>query len=443
MHPNDPLGRFQALLRFPTISQPDEAALDVAAFEGFAAALPGLYPALHAALEREVVADHSLLYRWRGASDSSPAVLMAHYDVVPATDDGWQHPPFAAVTTGEGAERVLWGRGTLDDKGALVAILEAVERLIASGYTPEHDVYLSFGHNEETAGEGAIAVASLLASRGIRPALVLDEGGAIVDGVFPTVTVPAAVVGLAEKGLVNLLLSVEQPGGHSSTPPRSTATTRLARAVTRLAARQYPARFSPTNLEMIRTLGAHATGPLRMIFRAATVTRPVLQLVFSRLSEETSAMVRTTLAVTRLSGSAAANVLAERATATVNIRVAVGSTVAEAVDHVRRAVRDDAVRLEVLEASEPSPVSPTSGRAWNLLSAAILETHPRVVVTPYIQLGASDSRRFTGISDHVYRFTPFEMSKEERATLHAMNERIHVDTWLRGIDFYATLLRSL
>jgi len=443
MHPKHPLERFQALLRFPTISRPDEATIDVAAFERFAAALPTLYPSLHASLEREVVADHSLLYRWRGSSDAAPAVLMAHYDVVPATDEGWQHPPFAAVVTGEGPERVLWGRGSLDDKGALVAILEAVEGLVAAGYTPEHDVYLSFGHNEETAGGGAIAVASLLESRGIRPALVLDEGGAIVEGIFPTVTAPAAVIGVAEKGLVNLLLSVEQEGGHASTPPRSTATTRLARAVTRLAARPYPARFSPTNLEMIRTLGAHATGPLRTIFRAATITRPLLQLVFARLSEETSAMVRTTLAVTQLSGSAAANVLAERATATVNIRVAVGSTVAEAVDHVRRSVRDSSVRIEVLEASEPSPVSPTVGPAWSKLSKAITDIHPGVVVTPYIQLGASDSRRFTGISNNVYRFTPFEMSKEERGTLHAMNERIHVDTWLRGIEFYVALLRSL
>jgi carboxypeptidase PM20D1 len=438
------LDRFRELLRIPTVSRADESHTDWDAFDRFVRTLPGLYPALHGVLEREVVAGHSLLYRWRGsAPEHAPVVLMAHYDVVPAPAEGWRHPPFAATLVDSPEGQLVWGRGTLDDKGALVSILEAVEERVLAGHTPRDDVYLSFGHNEETDGAGARAVVAELESRGIRPRLVLDEGGAVVEGVFPGVRRPTAVVGVSEKGITTLTLTVEQHGGHASTPPRMTATARLARAIVRLHRRPFPARFSPTNLEMLRTVGAHATGAVGWAFTHQRLTRPALLRLFARLGDETNAMVRTTLAVTQLSGSQAANVLAERAVATVNVRVAVGSSVAEAVRHVRSAVRDEAVRIDTLHPSEPSLVSPTTGTAWDLLARTIADTFDDVIVTPYVQLGASDSRHFTRISDHVYRFSPFEMSLAERGTLHAIDERIRVDTWLRGVRFYERLLGAL
>jgi carboxypeptidase PM20D1 len=437
------LDRFRSLLRIPTVSRLDESLTDWAVFDEFVAALPRLYPRLHAALELEIVDGHSLLYRWPGATPGAPSVLMAHYDVVPATDEGWVHPPFAAELVADPDGDLVWGRGTLDDKGALVSILEAVESRVAAGFVPRHDVYLSFGHNEETAGSGAVEVVRTLEGRDIRPALVVDEGGAVVEGVFPSVTRPTAVVGVSEKGITTLTLTVDQEGGHASTPPRLTATTRLARAVVRLGAKPFPASFSPTTIEMLRTVAPHATGAVRWAFGNQWLTRPLLLRLFARLGDETNAMIRTTQAVTQLSGSQAANALAERAVATVNVRVAVGSSVDEAVRHVRSAVRDPAVRIDTLLPSEPSPVSPTRGPAWELLSRSIAETYPEAVVTPYIMLGASDSRHFTRISDHVYRFSPFEMSGEERGTLHAMNERIRVSTWLTGITFYERLLGGL
>lgn len=435
------LERFRALLRIPTMSRNDVEETDWAAFDRFADTLPELYPALHAALEREPH-DHSLLYRWRGRGGGDPTVLMAHFDVVPATEDGWTHPPFAAELTGDGEQRLLWGRGAIDDKGAVVAILEAVEALVREGFEPADDVYLSFGHDEETVGSGARGIAAVLRERGIRPALVLDEGGAVVERIFPGVSAPIAVVGVSEKGITSVRLTVEQHGGHASTPPRMTATVRLARAITRLNARPFPARLTETNLRMVETLGAHATGPLRAVFTRARRLQPVLRWVFGRLSDETRAIVRTTTAVTQLRGSLAANALPETAEAVVNTRIAVGSSVAETLDHFRRAIRDDAVRIEAVNASEPSPVSPSDGPRWERLAAAIGAVHPRAVVTPYVMLGASDSRHFTGICDAVYRFTPFELSADERGALHARDERIRVATWLRGIRVYEALLRA-
>ncbi len=437
------IANLQALIRIPTISRLDERETDWDPFQTFREELARRYPRTHAALDLEPVDDHSLLFRWRGAQSSDPTVLMAHYDVVSATDEGWEHPPFSGEVIGSDAEQVIWGRGALDDKGSLVSILEAVETHAAAGFRPAHDVYLSFGHNEETAGSGAQVIVDLLEARGIRPALVLDEGGAVVEGIFPGVTKPIAVVGVAEKGILSLRLTVEQPGGHASTPPRLAATVRLARALVRLNRRPFPKSFVPTNLEMIRTLGAHAKQPYRWVFTNLWLTRLPLLGLFARLGDETNAMVRTTQAVTQLSGAQAANALAERAEAIVNIRVAIDSTVESAIEHVRRAVRDDKIEIHALHPNEPSPVSPTHGRAWELIRGTIESTFPGTIVTPYVMLGASDSRHFTRISGHVYRFSPFEMSTEERGTLHAKNERIRVATFLRGVGFYTRLVGEL
>jgi len=433
----------RTLIRIPTISHLDESETDWAQFLAFRKTLAALYPKAHDALDLELIDGHSMLFRWAGAAPGEETVLMAHYDVVYADDEGWEHPAFSAELIGDGEEQTVWGRGTLDDKGSLVTILEAIESHVAAGFTPEHDIYLSFGHNEETAGSGAGMVVDHLRDRGIRPALVLDEGGAVVEGIFPGVTKPIAVVGVSEKGILSLRLSVAQQGGHASTPPRLAATARLARAIVRLNRTPFRKSFVATNLEMIRTLGAHARQPLKWIFTNLWLTKLPLLGLFSRLGDETNAMVRTTQAVTQLSGAHAANALAERAEAIVNIRVAIDSSVSEAIEHVRRAIRDETVSIDALHPSEPSPVSPTTGRAWSLVKNTIEEIYDGTIVTPYVMLGASDSRHFTRISDFVYRFSPFEMSKEERGTLHAKNERIHVTTFLKGVGFYSRLIRKL
>ena len=435
--------RFQSLLRIPTISRNDPQATDWDQFDVFLTTLAELYPLAHTRLEREVVEGYSLLFRWNGRASTEPAVLMAHYDVVAATDEGWDHPPFAAELTGTGEEELIWGRGTLDNKGSVTCILEAVEAQLAAGVQPAQDLYLVFTHDEETHGTGAVAVVELLESRGIRPTLVLDEGGAIVEGLFPAVAAPVAVVGVTEKGISTLNLVVDEQGGHASTPPRATATVRLAKAIARLNDRPFPARFSPTTLEMFRTLGQGATGITGWLFRNISLTRFVLLPVIARGNDELRALVRTTQAVTMLEAGQAVNALAERATATVNVRLAPGTTIEQVVAHVTKAIADPGVRVEVAASGEAPPVSLLSGIGWELLRSTVEKNYPGTIVTPYVQNGATDSRRFTSISRAVYRFSAFEMTKEQRGTLHAKNERMHVATFLRGVEFYRALVAAL
>ncbi|MEV8265997.1 M20/M25/M40 family metallo-hydrolase [Microbacterium sp. NPDC076911] len=435
--------RFRELLRIPTVSHADENLTDWARFSEFEAALERLYPATHENLTREVVDSHSLLYRWPGATSVDPLVLMAHIDVVPVVESEWTHAPFGAEIIGEGAQAEIHGRGTIDDKGSLVAIFEAVEQLCAEGYVPQRDIYLAFGHNEEIAGSGAQALVAELRDRGVRPALVLDEGGAVVQDVVPGVTVPTAMVGVAERGVMTVLLTASEGGGHASTPPAMPATARLARAIDRLRRRPFPTRLASPVRAMLTTLAPHAPQPLRGLFGSLGVTGPLVAAAFSRFGPEMNAIVRTTAVATELSGAPGENVLATSARASVNIRLLTGDSVASATERVRRVINDPKVDVVVRHGSDPSPVSPWRGEAWRRISTAVAASlGDEIVTTPYLQLGASDSRWFTAISDHVYRFTPFHLTRAERDALHSHNERIRVDVWLRGIGFYRSLIEA-
>lgn len=442
------VARFRELLQLPTVSHADETEIEWEPFDAFVAALPRLYPRTHERLEREIVDGHSLLYRWPGAAASDPLVLMAHYDVVPVVEEEWDRLPFAAEIVGDGVDAAIHARGAIDDKGSLVAILEAVEQLAGSDFRPARDVYLSFGHNEETAGGGARAVVDLLRERGVRPGLVIDEGGAVVEGVVPGVTVPTAMVGVAERGVMTALLTAREGGGHASTPPAFPATARLARAIGRLHRHPFPVRIAPPVRALFATLAPHAPQPLRWVFGNLALTGPLLARVFPRLGPEMNALVRTTAVATELSGAPGENVLATTARAAVNIRLLTGDTVASATDYVRRVIADPEVEVEVRHGSDPSPVSPWRGEPWRRVAGAVASalsdssSGENIVTTPYIQLGASDSRWFTAISAHVYRFTPFHLTRAERDALHSHNERIRVQVWLRGIGFYRDLIAA-
>lgn len=433
----------RALIRIPTVSRADESQVDDGVFARFRAELSRLYPRVHA-LEPELIAGGSLLFRWpgQGAEGGEPAVLMAHYDVVPADEPGWAHPPFGSELVGDGAEQRVWGRGAIDDKGMLCAILEAVEDAIAAGVHPAQDVYLSLGHNEETQGAGAAAIVDLLASRGVRAGLVIDEGGAIVEGMLPGVVGPIAMIGLSEKGIAGVELIAEKRGGHAATPAPNGATAVLARAILRLESRPARASLPEPSIAMLRAVSARASGARGWLYRHAGALRRPLARVLAGSGPEQAAVVRTTRAVTRLSGSAGDNVLAERATAMVNVRIATGSTVEQAVAEIRAVVGDE-VQVRLVYGSDPPPVSRREGPAWDALTRAIAETFPSTIPSPFIMIQASDARHFSRISDTVYRFLPFDLSAPEREALHAIDESIRVSTYLGGIRFFRRLIDEL
>ncbi|TWP36851.1 M20/M25/M40 family metallo-hydrolase [Leekyejoonella antrihumi] len=434
------VGKLQAAVRCPTVSYPEEERIDIAPFDELHALLREQFPRLHAGLGLTRVGRHGLLFHWKGRGPGDPVVLMAHQDVVPIDKDAaWAHPAFGA----EVADGMLWGRGTLDDKGCLITTCEAVERLLQKGFVPARDVYLSFGANEEVGGDCATLAAAELERRGVHPWFVLDEGGALAGGAFPGVAAPIAVIGVAEKGTTNLELRTHGPGGHASTPARNDTTARLARAILRLEDNPFPPRIPVATVEMVDRLGRHAALPVRAAFALTRRLPGVLSVAFDRLGPETAGMTRTTLAVTQLFGAPGPNVIPSTASAVVNLRVMIGETVQDCIDRIRKVIADDSVEINVLMRTEPSALSPSSGPAWDHLVSSIADVFPEAIPSPYLMMGGTDSRFLTHLCPNVYRFAPFRMSKAQRESIHSYDERIGVDAVAEGVLWYQHLIEGL
>lgn len=435
--------RLAELVRCRTVSAPDER--DEDEFVRFRAAFARLYPRLHAELELTTFPGGSLLFRWRGRVAADPVVLMAHYDVVPAPAEQWDRDPFSGLVEEDTeAGLVVHGRGTLDDKGSLVCVAEAVERLLAAGHVPEHDVWLSFGADEEVEGHECREVVAHLESLGVRPWLVSDEGGAVVDDALPGLSGYSAMVATVEKGITNVHLVARGGGGHASTPSPDGATARLARAIVRIEENPAPPGLSEPVLQMLDVVGEAMPLPVRLALRQARRAKRPLAEVLARVSKETSSMVRTTMAVTRVSGSPADNVLATEARAVVNVRLAVGDDREQLRARLTRLLRGLDVEIAAIEGNDPPPVSRTDTPAWAHLVAAIgaidPAPHDAIRVVPYVQTGATDSRHFTRISDGVYRFSPLKMSRPQRDSIHAPNEWVQAEWLERGVAFHTALI---
>ena len=438
--------RLAGAVRFQTISYQDPACIDSSDFHGLHVYLEQQFPHVHNILARETVADLSLLYTWQGRDPSAyPVVLMGHLDVVPvdsATVSAWTQPPFAGVVS----DGYVWGRGAMDDKSSVLAALEAVEMLLAEGYRPARTVYLAFGHDEELGGPmGAGLIVELLASRGVDDyALVLDEGGAVVEGMIPGIDGLAAIVGIAEKGYVSITLVIDGEGGHSSMPPQHTNIGILAEAITRLEANQFPARLNGAALELFEYIGPEMTFGRRMAFANLWLFRPLV-LKGLLASPQTAAMVRTTTAATIFHAGVKDNVLPMSASAVVNLRILPGETVETVTARVRRVIDDERIQLSVASARDPSPVSDSDSPSFRLLEKTLRQVMADrdIVVAPYLVMGGTDAKYYAARSENVFRFLPLLVTEDELGRVHGTDERVGVSGYATAIKYLYQLIKNL
>ncbi len=435
--------RFAGAIRIPTVSRSGGSPSDLVAIESLHRYLETCFPLVHKSLVREVVNGHSLLFSWKGEDQSAkPVLLIAHMDVVPVepgTESSWTHKPFA----GDIADGFVWGRGTLDDKVGVMAILEAVEVHLNRGARPKRTILLAFGHDEELGGQsGAGQIAALLKTRGTRVAYVLDEGSAITAGIVPGLTRHAALIGIAEKGYASIELSADSPGGHSSMPPPQTAVGIVATAVAALERHPMPAALDGAAGLLFDRLGPE----MPFLSRLPLANRWLFaRLIVGQLekSPTTNALLRTTTAATIFEAGVKDNVLPAHARAVVNFRIKPGDTVEDVLAHVAKVVNDRRVTIRLTEPASgknPSRQSSVDSLAFATIERTIRQVMPGTIVAPSLVVAATDTRHYEQLADDVYRFVPFVLGPDDTRRIHGTNERIAVDSYKDCVRFYVQLL---
>jgi len=435
--------KLATIVKRKTVSASLDSPAPAAELDALHADLAAAFPKTTAALTREVIGEHSLLYTWKGGDAAlAPIILCAHMDVVPVepgTESAWTHPAFDGVIEGG----FVWGRGTIDDKGSLIAILSAVEALLGEGFAPARTVYLAFGQDEEISGlHGAARIVDTLASRGVHAELALDEGSALVEGIVKDVPAPVAAIGIAEKGYVSLDLKAAIPGGHSSTPAPENALTVLAHAATRLQESPMPARIDGATEQFLAWAAPEMHFGPKLVLANTWVTGPLVRRTLAK-SPTLGAGIRTTTAVTVFNAGVKDNVVPATATATVNFRVLPGDTTDDVLEHARRVIDDPRVTIEPQARSrtEPSKVSRVDAPAFRLLAETVREVFPGTVVAPSLVLGATDGRYYGKVADDVYRFAPFRLTAADIQRIHGKDERLAVASLADGVRFYRRLVQ--
>jgi len=436
-------------IRARTVSSRDDAALNADQFAQLHAMLQARYPKAHSVLRREVVGDLSLLYTWQGSDPKArPIMLMAHQDVVPiapGTEKDWTVDPFAGTVK----DGFVWGRGSWDNKGNLIAQMEAFELLAGAGFKPQRTIYLVAGADEEVAGlRGARQIAALLKERGVRLEFVIDEGMVITEGILPGVTRPVAIIGVAEKGYVSVVLRLSGKPGHSSMPPAKggSAIAMMSAALKRIDDEQLPAAIRGVAGEMFGTLAPEMTGFSRVALSNLWLFGPLVQKQLEA-APSTNAMLRTTTALTMANAGNKENELPGQAEATVNFRLLPGDTIATVLERVKgqvkQAIGSDSFELYALPGgNEATGISSTASAPYRLLNTTVREVFPGTLVTPGLYLAGSDSIHFVALSDNVFRFSPIRVKPEDVPRLHGTNERISVDNLAELIRFYHRLISA-
>ena len=438
--------RLASAVRLKTIASPTDVNANAADFTGLHALLESSFPKAHAVMKREVVGRFGLLYIWPGSDPKAPPIAwMAHQDVVPiapGTEADWQQPPFDGVVR----DGFVWGRGAWDDKGNLMSMMEAVELLAASGFTPRQTLYLVFGDDEEIGGQrGALQIAKLLKERGVRLQFIVDEGLLITEGVLKGLDKPAALVGVAEKGYLTLQLTASATPGHSSMPPpqaEASAIGMLSAGLARLEDKQMPLAIRGLSKDMFESLAPEMNGLNRMFLSNLWLFGPVVESQLKKTAS-TNAMLRTTTALTIMNAGNADNVLPGRATAAVNFRLLPGDSSDTVVEHVTKVVGNPGVSVaKAAGFSEASRVAASDAPGFRLVTRTLRELHPDVVVAPGLMLGATDSRHFEGVADNIYKFSPVRAGPDDLKRFHGTNERISSANYAEMIQFYHQLLRN-
>jgi len=425
------------LVKCKTVSDVDHTKEDDKEFEKLINKLPKLYPLVMKELDLQKFDGRGLLFHWKGENKGDPAVFMAHYDVVPVEEEYWTHPAFAA----EIIDGIMWGRGTLDTKVTFNGVMFAAETLLSQGFKPQRDIYFAFSGGEEVNGIGASEIVRYFKKEGITPAFVLDEGGAVVDNIFPGVKESCGLIGIAEKGLMNVEFKVNSKGGHASAPAPHTPVGILSKACANVESHPFKKHFTLPVLAMFDVLGRRSSFIYRIIFANLWLFGGVLDIICKKSGGELNAMIRTTCAYTMMSGSKAYNVVPPAATMVANLRLNPEDNINLILNQLEKTINDKDVEISLINGNDPSPISRIDVEGYKIISSAVSNTW-NCITSPYLMVQCSDSRHYGEISDRVYRFSACDLLPDERHSIHGNDEHIRLETINKSVEFFIRVMNK-
>lgn len=434
-----------AAIRFRTISSQLQEADTQAEYEAFIRWLAETYPEVHRELApqrlgKAPLPHDSLLFTWKGRQPAlQPVLLSAHYDVVPVipgTEDQWQYPPFSGTID----DTHIWGRGALDDKSAVIGLMEAATLLLAEGFRPERTIYLSLTSDEEMGGDhGTAAVVEKLKQDGVQLAWTLDEGSFLLRGFIPGVEETVASINVAEKGYMTVDLVAHGRGGHSSMPPQETAVDILAHALVKLDESPFPGGLDGAGGQMFDAIAPHMPFGKKVLFANRWLFGGLIESAL-RAQPSTAAMLHTTVAPTMLSASVKDNVLPIQAVATINLRVHPRDSIEQIEQYMKAVISDERVDVVVQRGQAASRISSAEAAGFRDIADSATATYGSLVVTPGLTVAGTDSRRYETVADNSYRFNPMLVTREDVHGFHGTNERVSIDNMVKATNFYSLLI---
>jgi carboxypeptidase PM20D1 len=437
--------RLSGAIKIQTITD-DDAPVRIGAIHELHTYLQKQFPTVHHVLKREVIHEGALLFTWLGVDPTlKPILLMAHQDVVPiapGTEALWTHPPFS----GDIAEGYIWGRGTWDDKGNLLSILEAAEVLAKVGFHPKRTIYFAFGDDEEGGAKGGLngakQIAEVLKSRVVKLQFVLDEGLLITDHVLKGYDAPLALIGVAEKGYLTLRLSTEAEPGHSSMPMKRTAIGALSAGLTRIDASPFPQKLTPVVKNMFETLAPESSFLHRVILSNLWLFWPLLKKQMEA-TPQAAAMLKNTTAFTEFHAGNKENVFPGRADAILNFRTLPGVKSSDIVKQIESDLQDPLIHVDVVGfPREETKIASEEGPGYALIQQSVKEIFPEAIAAPGLLMASTDSYFMSELSDSIYRFSPVVANAEDLKRFHGTNERLSIHNYAQMIQFYIRILQG-
>lgn len=425
------------MVQIPTISQKDVAPGEP--FTKFRELIKELYPVLHEKMEYLDIPE-TIAYHYKSEHpENKPMLLMSHHDVVEASGK-WSHPPFA----GEIVDGIIWGRGTVDTKGSLCAIFEAVNKLLTEGYAFNRDVYILSTANEEVSGQGAPNMLAYFKDHGIELSVVLDEGGAVTDPPMPGLTQKFGMLGILEKGYGDYKITAKGSGGHSSTPPKNSPLARLGKFMAYMEKHDpFKMRWTPPVRSMFEQMAPFMAFPFRFLFGNLWLFSGVLKPILAKVSPDAGAMFKTTVAFTTAKGSEGYNVMPQEAYITANVRFMTHQNREYTTQVLKEVAAKFDCQVELLSGNrDASPATRTDTDTFNLVKQCVRDVFPGVESAPYVMLGGTDSRHFTAVCENVIRFAPIDITNAQRLSVHAIDENLAVDALKKAVGFYEYFIRQ-